>query len=84
MAEIGVRKTRAERLQALCEKVHPSYKDFAAGGCCDVNHEAIYVVKQLAPTMWNVRITDPLSGDSLGGVGETLEAAITMLEGKIT
>jgi len=76
--------TRAERLQALCEKVHPSYTDFATGGCCEGTHEAIYVVKQLAPNKWNVRITDPLSGDSLGGVGETLDAAISALEGKIT
>jgi len=75
--------TRADRLQALCEKVHPSYKDFAAGECCDVKHEAIYVVKQLSPTKWNVRITNPVNGDSLGGVGETLDAAITELEGKI-
>lgn len=35
--------TRAERLQVLCEKVHPSYKDFATGGCCEVAHGAIYV-----------------------------------------
>ncbi len=39
--------TRAERLQTLCERVHPSYKDFATGGCCKGTHGAIYVVKQL-------------------------------------
>lgn len=75
--------TRAERLQALCEKKHPSYAAFATGGCCEGKHGAIYNIQQLGPTKWQARITDPVSGDSLGGVGETLDAAITALEGKI-
>lgn len=76
--------TRAERLQILLEKVHPPYKDFPSGGCCDATHGAIYELKESEPGKWKIRITDPVTGDSLGGVGETADAAITMLEGKIT
>lgn len=79
------KKTRAERLQALCEKVHPAYKDFATKGCCEGAHGCLYDSKQirLVPPQWKVVITDPVTGDALGGVGETIDAALTMLEGKI-
>lgn len=68
--------TRAERLQALCDIVSPDG--------AHVGGTAIYTIKQLEPTKWQIRITDPESGDSWGGVGETIEAALTVLEAKIS
>ena len=60
--------TRAERLAVLCERM-------AQG--------ATYIIQQQGPRAWQVRVTDPVSGDSIGGVGETIDAALTALEAKI-
>lgn len=67
--------TRAERLQTLCDKVSPDGTH--------VGGTAIYTIKQLEPEKWQVKITDPESGDTWGGVGTSIEAALTVLEAKI-
>lgn len=75
--------TRLERLMALCIKVHPTYGTFDQGKCCNGSHGAIYTIEEPEPETWRVRITDPISKDSMSGVGPTKDAALDALEAKL-
>lgn len=72
-----------DRLLALCERMHAGYKDFDEKGCCDSAHGAIYRIEEPSPGMRRLRITDPMTGDSISASGPTLEAAIASLEEKL-
>lgn len=77
-------ENRIEKLQRLCERMHPALSGAKGGPCpCGVAHDAIYSIQQRGPRSWQVRLTDPESGDSIGGVGETIEAALTAVEAKL-
>ena len=85
--DIGVlrldKPTRLDRLMALCIKVHPSYGGFDAGKCCDGQHGAIYTIEEPKPGVWRIRITDPVSKDSISGVGPTKDAALDALKERL-
>lgn len=60
--------TRADRLNAITARV---------------GQRARYVIHTLTGTARRVVVTDPETGDAIGAVGETLEAAIAALDAKV-
>jgi len=81
--ELAGPPSRKDRLLALCERMHAGYKNFDEKGCCDSAHGAIYRIEEPSPGMRRLRITDPMTGDSISASGPTLEAAIAGLEEKL-